>query len=113
MEFNDRKKVTTEELISRAKLVHGNKYCYDDVVYINAKTKIKISCNEHGIFEQNPYDHLSGSGCQKCKTKNLIIRKTKSIVNFIKDANNIHNNKYNYDKFIYVHGKIKGIQTVR
>jgi hypothetical protein len=31
------------------------------------RTKIHIKCPKHGIFEQLPSNHLSGSGCPKCK----------------------------------------------
>jgi len=49
-----RKNLTTEEFIERAKKVENHKdknYDYSSVVYVNAKTKIKIICKEHGEFE--------------------------------------------------------------
>jgi G:T-mismatch repair DNA endonuclease (very short patch repair protein) len=45
---------------------HGLKYDYSLVNYINNKTKIKIICPNHGIFEQIPYDHFAGKNCLKC-----------------------------------------------
>jgi len=66
------KKLTTEEFIERAKIIHVNritnesKYDYSLVEYKNSKTKIKIICKEHGVFEQTPNDHLSGCGCVEC-----------------------------------------------
>ena len=60
------KKLTTEQFIKKAKIIHSDKYDYKLVEYKNKETKIKIICPEHGIFEQRPYDHLSGSGCPKC-----------------------------------------------
>ena len=62
----DINKKKTDEFIIKAKKVHGDKYDYADVLYDNAKTKIKIKCNEHGIFEQTPDSHIRGAGCQKC-----------------------------------------------
>lgn len=61
-------KKTTGQFIMDANKVHNNKYIYDKVNYINAKTKIIIICNEHGEFEQTPNVHLNGSGCKKCYT---------------------------------------------
>jgi hypothetical protein len=53
--------------ISKSKKVHGNKYNYDFVEYINSYTKVKILCNNcDEIFEQRPNDHLKGRGCPKC-----------------------------------------------
>ncbi len=60
------KKLTTEEFIERAVSVHGDNYCYDEVVYINSHTKVNIICPNHGVFEQKPNGHLSGKGCPKC-----------------------------------------------
>ena len=41
------KKLTTEEFIKRAKEVHGDKYDYSKVEYINSKTKVCIICPKH------------------------------------------------------------------
>lgn len=60
------KSKTTEEFIEKAKLIHGDKYDYSLVKYKNKKTKIKIICKIHGIFEQLPFSHRRGNGCKKC-----------------------------------------------
>ena len=39
------------------------------VEYKNDKTKIKILCPTHGVFEQRPSHHLNNSGCPKCNVK--------------------------------------------
>lgn len=56
-----------EEFIIKACKVHGLKYDYSKVEYINNQTKICIICSEHGEFWQAPSVHLSGCGCPKCK----------------------------------------------
>ena len=48
----------------------NDKYDYSESFYIDAKTKIKIICKEHGVFEQTPGNHLFGQGCLKCAIKN-------------------------------------------
>jgi hypothetical protein len=60
------KKLTTGDFITKSHQIHNNKYDYSSVVYSNSKTKVNIICNDHGLFEQNPGDHLNGSGCKKC-----------------------------------------------
>jgi len=60
------KKLTTEEFIIKAKLVHGDKYDYSLVEYIGTHKKIYIICPIHGEFWQEPSSHLSGNGCRKC-----------------------------------------------
>lgn len=59
-------KATTTSIILKFKKVHGDKYSYDQVDYINGKTKVKITCLKHGVFEQRPDHHLEGKGCFKC-----------------------------------------------
>ena len=60
---------TVDEFIEKAKEIHGNKYEYSDVNYINNRTDIVIKCKNHGIFSQTPYKHLLGRGCRKCVNK--------------------------------------------
>ena len=61
-----RQKYTTETWIQKAIGVHGDRYNYDRVLYTLAEEKVKIECKAHGIFEQIPYCHLQGAGCQIC-----------------------------------------------
>jgi hypothetical protein len=56
----------TNDFIEKVKNIHNNKYDYSLVNYINNKTKVKIVCPIHGMFEQIPGSHLNGSGCKKC-----------------------------------------------
>jgi len=101
------KRLTTEEFINRSKIIHNNKYDYSLVKYKNNKTKVKIICPIHGIFEQVPNSHLNNNGCSKCYSDGL---KT-NIDDFIESANQKHNNKYNYDKVCYINTNTKVIIT--
>ena len=58
--------MTTIEFIAKAKNIHGDKYDYSKVEYVKYDTPVTIICPEHGEFQQKPYIHLDGSGCQKC-----------------------------------------------
>lgn len=57
---------TREEFISDAIEVHGDKYDYSKVKYINSEAKVEIVCPIHGIFFQKPVTHLRGKGCKLC-----------------------------------------------
>ena len=59
-------KLTTEEFIKRAREVHGDKYDYSKVEYVNSTTKVCIICPEHGEFWQKPGSHMKGHGCARC-----------------------------------------------
>ena len=53
--------------IEKAKKIHGDKYDYSLVEYVNKDTKIKIICkNCNRIFLQTPHNHLTGYGCPHC-----------------------------------------------
>lgn len=55
-----------EQFISDSKKIHGEKYNYSIVDYINAKTEVDIICPIHGVFKQTPNKHLIGHGCPRC-----------------------------------------------
>lgn len=60
------KRLTTEQFVAKAREIHGDKYDYSKVVYVNAKTKVCVTCKEHGDFWITP-DHLTrGKGCNLC-----------------------------------------------
>ena len=94
----------TNTFIKKVKQIHGNKYDYSLVEYTNSKTKVKIICNEHGIFEQLLNSHYH-HGCKKCGDKN----RTKKIklTDFIKKAKEMHGNKYDYSLVEYINNKTK------
>ncbi len=53
--------------IKKAVLIHGDRYDYSKVQYVNNRTKIKIICNKcHETFLQTPNAHLRERGCGKC-----------------------------------------------
>lgn len=58
---------TTEEFVQKAKLIHGDKYDYSKVSYIDRWKPVIIICPLHGDFEQTPNIHLAGCGCPFCK----------------------------------------------
>jgi len=64
---SDKQKNSTEQFIEKAQEIHGDKYNYSLVQYINNSTKIKIICPVHGVFEQRASNHTSlKHGCPKC-----------------------------------------------
>ena len=96
-----RKKRTQQDFISDAREVHGDKYDYSKVKYVNQLTKVKLICNEHGEFLQYPKYHLKGNGCVHCGNKRNSLRRRKSTEDFIESSINAHGDKYDYSKVIY------------
>lgn len=99
----DRKKLTNDEFIKIANEIHNNKYDYSLVEYINSHSKIKIICQEHNEFKQNPNNHLSGQGCRLCYDK----KNTLSNEEFIERVKLIHGDKYDYSLVDYTHNMDK------
>lgn len=96
------KKRNTDEFIIEAIKVHGDKYNYSKVCYINKKTKVIIGCLIHGDFEQNAHNHLRGNGCPICGEKNSLKKRTNTKEEFIQRAKKIHENKFSYEKVVYL-----------
>lgn len=59
-------KLSTEEFVRKAIIVHNGKYDYSLVLYENGRTRVPIVCPEHGVWYQTPENHLAGKGCQRC-----------------------------------------------
>ncbi len=95
----EKKTLNNEKFIKKAKEIHGEKYDYSLVEYISAKTKVKIICPIHGVFEQMPTIHThktNKSGCLICSgTKKLTTEE------FIIKAKEIHEDKYDYSLVEY------------
>lgn len=92
---------TRDTFISKAIKKHNNRYSYDDVKFIDNNTKVSIICVKHGIFEQTPASHLSGSGCMKCFRENKLHNTEK----FIKKSIHKHGNLYNYELVNYINNR--------
>lgn len=102
------KKLTTEEFVTKARAVHGDKYDYSRVRYINNKAKVEIICSLHGGFWQTPGDHLNKmAGCYECGRIRTIEAQTYDTQDFVKQAKATHGNKYGYDKVEYTRSNQK------
>lgn len=55
-----------EIFVEKSKNIFGDKYDYNDVLYVNNRIKVKIKCKKHGYFFQRPGDHLKNHGCPIC-----------------------------------------------
>ena len=96
------KRLTKEEFIEKARKIHGDKFDYSKVEYVNNSTKVCIICPIHGEFWQKPNGHLNGHGCPNCNGGVKIDKNT-----FIKKAKEIHGDKYDYSKVEYVNTDTK------
>lgn len=95
------KRSTKEKFIYKAQEIHGDKYDYSKVEYINNATKVCITCHKHGDFYQTPANHLRGKGCDRCAHEyvNSLCKDNKE--SFVRKAKSVHGDKYSYDDVEY------------
>lgn len=96
---------TTEEFIIESKDIHGDKYDYSICKYSGTDSYVNLICKIHNLeFKQTPGNHLYGKeGCPKCFTKkrgDCCTHKLK-FEDFCESVNEIHKNKYSYNKSTY------------
>lgn len=91
-----------QNFIEKAKQVHGDKYDYSKVEYVNSHTKVCIICPIHGEFWQIPSKHLRGEGCAYC-SGNVV----KTTEEFVTQLYKIYGDKYDYSKVKYVNSNTK------
>lgn len=92
--------------IKKSKDKWGDKYDYSLVDYENCKSKVKIIYNKTGeIFEQTPANHLI------YYPENIKLSVRKTTEQFIKEANEVHDFKFSYDKTEYIRNQVKVIIT--
>lgn len=103
----------SKKFLDRARSIHGDTYEYDLSKYVKSNIKIPITCKLHGIFHQQPRNHLSGQGCRKCKTILKAKRQTLSSEEFLSKVEEIHNGRYLYDKTIYINMRSSIIITCK
>ena len=105
------KRATKEEFITKANVTHENVYNYSKVNYINNKTKVTITCPIHGDWTQRPAEHVKGKGCPKCGVIKRVDKRRNSSESFIERAKEVHANRYDYNKVVYIKAHSKVIIT--
>lgn len=90
---------TTSQVVEEFKSIHGDKFDYSLVEYINSRTKVKIICKKHGVFETYARTHMISKsvGCPKCCGKTLTNEERIKILKEIFDEENYDYSKFNYN----------------
>ena len=87
---------TKAEFVRKAKQRHGSKFSYLGS-YVNSRTPVSIRCRKHGLFRQNPVDHLNGAtGCPKCGLDALKLNNLSSHEEFVRKARAVHGSSYRF-----------------
>jgi hypothetical protein len=100
-----KRRLNSNEFISRSIKIHKEKYDYSKVVYHNNTNKVNILCSEHGFFLQQPQFHMNGSGCPKCSIIEQHEKQKKTTKEVIRDSILTHGDLYDYSKLKVVDTK--------
>jgi hypothetical protein len=89
--------------------VHTNRYSYDESTYKDVSEKMKIKCNIHGWFSQKPYQHYTGSGCNRCAIEEVHEKQKIDFFEFKQRSQLKHGSRYNYfeDDYIDIFTSVK------
>jgi hypothetical protein len=108
----NRRQYDLNSFIERAVTVHGDKYDYSKVDYINETTKVEIICLQHGSFYQLPNSHVSRkSGCIKCGHNSMSTSLQHTGESFMQQAIKRHGDKYDYSSVKYS-GYFKPVEII-
>jgi hypothetical protein len=94
---------TTENFIKKSIEINGkDKYNYSKTECKNSRSRVILTCLKHNFeFEQIASNHIQGAQCKKCGIERRSKTQSNDIKKLIEKWNEIHNNKYCYDKVIY------------
>jgi hypothetical protein len=103
----DRKKQTVlsqDEVISRFKTVHGDRYDYSKTIYTGCFNEFNVICKHHGEFSTNYHKHYHlQTGCKKCTNRGQLLSQDEVVSRF----KTVHGDRYDYSKFVYNHSLFK------
>jgi hypothetical protein len=87
--------------------VHDNRYEYLIDSNITQKSYIYVVCGLHGVFRQRYDHHINGSGCKRCLYDRLSNQFSFDKNDFIKSAQEVHGNNYDYSSVEYTNSQSK------
>ena len=96
-----------DKFLDEIKKIHGDKFDYSKINYINTKTDVILICKKHNNeFSMKPNKILNGTlCCHDCITDNKKSIFSKPLSKFIEEAQKIHGDTYDYKKVNYTNSK--------
>ena len=103
-------KKSQEQFIKEAiEACKDKKYSFEKTIYIDRVSPVTVTCHEldengeeHGDFEISARSLLQGYGCHKCGEIKQKTFNRKPLEQFIKEANDKFNSKYDYSDVVYI-----------
>lgn len=67
----------TEKFIKRVVEMYGDKFSFENTVFVDYRTNVTLTCHKHGSFEKRPDKLMAGIYCRHCKTEERHVKKGK------------------------------------
>lgn len=84
------RKTPIDIILDKLNKIHGDRYDYSKLTYLNINSKVIIGCRIHGDFTQVLSKHLHrGDGCPSCSSRLKISRKALIWLNHIAATENV------------------------
>lgn len=93
----ERRAPSIDRFLSKARAVHGDRYDYSRVEFVDNAVHVTLVCREHGPFRQTPASHIRPVGCPSC----AVADRTKPLEQFLTQARKSHGSRYDYSKVVY------------
>jgi len=61
------RRLNVDIFVESSNIIHDNIYSYNNVVFLDSRSKVMVTCKNHGDFPISPNHHLRGRGCPNCK----------------------------------------------
>lgn len=75
---------TLKVFIAKSNEVHNYIYDYDKTEYTNSRTKVIVTCSEHGDFKVKPCEHINNkTGCPECGKVFQVSKKEKELGKYL------------------------------
>lgn len=107
----------TAEFVAKARKIHGRRYDYSRVRYVNVDTPVEVICRKHGSFFPAPWTHVrskSPTGCKLCSSARTGATRRETHKNaFVTKARQVHGKAYDYSKTVYKDARSKLIIVCR
>lgn len=110
----DKRIIRQDLFLEKAKALGKSYIDFSKVFYIDNRTPVIFIDKEYGEFKMTPSNFLKGQDCKQRRNKKISSSKRYSTQWFIKKANKVHNNLYDYSKTVYkgAHQKVTIIDPI-
>ena len=119
--YDQKQKMTKNEFVRRSQIHFADRYDYslfDEIPSVGGQVQIRCTVHDE-IFNQEPRNHVRGYvGCPKCKSAKLsgirhlrgtLKSQEELTVEFIERARSVHEDRFDYSKFVYATADTSGI----